>query len=157
MNVFSQNAPWFVIGPLMGLVVTGMFALTNRPIGASGSYAQVTDKILGKTVKEPWRVIFMIGVILGGLLVGWLSAGLTAPLSYGMLGEKLGKIALVLLLLVCGILMGYGARWMGGCTSGHGLCGTSMRSPGSFVATGTFFVTAVCVTYILHWITGGFI
>jgi uncharacterized membrane protein YedE/YeeE len=44
---------------------------------------------------------------------------------------------------------------MGGCTSGHGLCGVSILSPGSAVATATFFGTAVLLTAVLHLISGG--
>jgi uncharacterized membrane protein YedE/YeeE len=53
------------------------------------------------------------------------------------------------------VVMGYGARMAGGCTSGHGICGTAQRSPASFTVTATFMATAVLVTAILHALTGG--
>lgn len=154
-HILPDNVPWYIVGPLMGLLVTAMFALTNQPIGASGSYAQVTDKILGKPMKESWRIPFMIGVVLGGVVAVVLRGGHIAGWSYGQLGQLVSPGTLILILLAGGILMGYGARWMGGCTSGHGLCGTASRSSGSFAATGTFFVIAVGVTYVLHFVTGG--
>jgi uncharacterized protein len=154
-HILPENVPWYVVGPLMALLVTAMFALTNQPIGASGSYAQVTDRILGKPMKEPWRIPFMGGVILGGIVAAVLRGDGFAGWSYGQLGQLVSPGVLIVILLVGGIMMGYGARWMGGCTSGHGLCGTASRSPGSFAATGTFFVVAVGVTYILHIATGG--
>ncbi|MCL6547530.1 MAG: YeeE/YedE family protein [Alicyclobacillus sp.] len=157
MHGIPAQWPWFVVGPLIGLVVAGMFAVTNRPIGASGSYAQVTDKILGKPMKEPWRLTFMGGVIIGGFLVAWLGGGLSDPLAYGLLGQRLSPGLLTAVLFFGGVMMGFGARWMGGCTSGHGLCGTSMRSLASFAATASFFATAVVVTFLLHLVTGGWL
>jgi uncharacterized membrane protein YedE/YeeE len=63
--------------------------------------------------------------------------------------------ALIPTLFAAGTVVGYGARVMGGCTSGHGLCGTSALSPASFVATGTFVATAIVATVGLHLISGG--
>lgn len=152
MNLLPANIPWYIVGPLFGLVVAGMYAVTNQPLGASGSYAQVTDRILGKPVKEPWRVPYMGGVIIGGFLATLVTGGHFAGWSYGRLGQLLPAGWLIVLLIGGGVLMGYGARWMGGCTSGHGLCGTAARSPGSFTATASFFLTAV--TLILHAVRG---
>ena len=58
-------------------------------------------------------------------------------------------------LLAAGVLMGYGARWAGGCTSGHGMTGVISLSPASLAATATFFATAVAVTALVHRLTGG--
>jgi uncharacterized membrane protein YedE/YeeE len=51
--------------------------------------------------------------------------------------------------------MGYGARWAGGCTSGHGLSGSSIVSPASLAAAATFMATAVVLTALLHVVSGG--
>ena len=53
------------------------------------------------------------------------------------------------------VVMGYGARLAGGCTSGHGICGTAQRSPASWAVTATFMATAIVVTALLHTLTGG--
>lgn len=91
----------------------------------------------------------------GAALAGWTGDGWQADLRYGVLGEVLGLWALAPVLFTGGLLIGYGARWAGGCTSGHGLSGCSMLSPASLVTTTTFFVTAVGVTWALHLLTGG--
>ena len=91
----------------------------------------------------------------GAAVVAVLGESPEFGLGYGRLGEALPLGALVGLLFLGGVLVGYGARWMGACTSGHGLSGCSTRSPGSFVATITFFATAVGVTLLLHAATGG--
>ena len=53
-------------------------------------------------------------------------------------------------LLVAGVLIGYGSKTAGGCTSGNGLSGTSMLSPASIVATATFFATAIAVSFVIE-------
>jgi uncharacterized membrane protein YedE/YeeE len=51
--------------------------------------------------------------------------------------------------LVGGLLIGFGTRMAGGCTSGHGLCGVSQFQPGSFVATIGFFGMGVVVSFLI--------
>ena len=52
-------------------------------------------------------------------------------------------------------LLGYGAAVAGGCTSGHGMCGTAQRSPASMAVTATFMTTAILTTLALRIVTGG--
>jgi uncharacterized membrane protein YedE/YeeE len=75
--------------------------------------------------------------------------------GYGRLSALLPPVLLVPLLLLVGVALGYGARWAGGCTSGHGLSGCAAGSPDSLVMTATFFSVAVLVTLVLHALTGG--
>ncbi len=147
-------APWYIIGPLMGLVVAGMYAVTNKHLGVSGSYVQFVDRARNRSI-EPWRLWFLCGLMIGAAAVAVLGESPQFGLGYGRLGEVLPLGALVGVLFLGGVLVGYGARWMGACTSGHGLSGCSTRSPGSFVATITFFATAVGVTLLVHAATGG--
>ena len=57
--------------------------------------------------------------------------------------------------MVAGVLIGFGAKTAGGCTSGNGLSGTAVLSPASLVATATFFATAIVVTFIIEALTMG--
>ena len=75
-----------------------------------------------------------------------LRGGLTFGIGYGALGRELALPALVLVLAGAGVFMGYAARWAGGCTMAHGLCGSSVRSQGSLIAAGTFMTTAIGMT-----------
>jgi len=154
MHLLPDPVPWYLVGPLMGLTVAGMYAVANRHLGVNGAYVQVIDGIRHRPV-EAWRLWFLGGLILGSAAVAVLAGSPQQGLRYGRLGELVPLGALVPLLFVGGILIGVGARWAGACTSGHGLTGCSVRSPGSFVATATFFGTAVAVTMILHIVTGG--
>ncbi|MDP9380323.1 MAG: YeeE/YedE family protein [Chloroflexota bacterium] len=154
LDVLSIPAPWYIIGPLMGLVIAGMYAVSNKHLGVSGSYVQFVDRARGRPM-EVWRLWFLAGLMVGAVLVAVLGEAPQFGLRYGRLGEVLPIGALVAVLFLGGMLIGFGARWMGACTSGHGLSGCSTRSRGSFVATVTFFFTAVMVTLLLHWLTGG--
>jgi uncharacterized membrane protein YedE/YeeE len=139
----------------MGLVVIAVYAITNRPLGALGSYAQVVDFVRQKPVKEIWRVWYLAGVLLGGSAASWIFGIPEIVNSYGKLGSLLSAPFLLPLLFIGGICIGFGARWMGGCTSGHGLCGTSTLSVGSFAATISFMSSAIVVTLLIHRLTGG--
>ncbi len=146
--------PWYLVGPLMGLTVAGLYAITNKHLGVSGAYVQAVDFARGRAI-ERWRLWFLGGTFLGALVVAVLGGSQQAGWGYGALGDYLSFPALVATLFAGSVLIGFGARWAGACTSGHGLTGCSTRSRGSFVAVVTFMVTAVAVTFLIHAVTGG--
>jgi uncharacterized membrane protein YedE/YeeE len=107
-----------------------------------------------------------ISGILGGLLrheagdVAWrwaFVAGLAAaPLAFAW-AWPLGRPhmeAMPLVLMLGGVLVGFGTRLGGGCTSGHGVCGLARLSPRSFVATGVFVATAVVTVFVVRHVVG---
>ncbi len=154
MDLLPDRLAWYIAGPLMGLTVVGLYALANKPLGATTAYSE-TLMFFRRRPFEPWRVSLFAGLISGALLAALSRGGLSWNLDYGRLGDLVPLAALVPLLLGAGLVMGYGARWSGGCTSGHGLRGTSSLSPASLAATGTFMATAVAVTALLRLVTGG--
>lgn len=139
---------------MMGLSVVGLYALTNLHLGVTGAYVQFVDMARGRAV-ERWRLWFLAGLLLGAACVGILGTDPHSLLGYGAIGRLLPLYVLVPVLFVGGVLIGYGARWSGACTSGHAISGCSVRSPGSYLAAMTFFVTAVAVTLAMHVATGG--
>ena len=153
-DILTIPVPWYLVGPLMGLTVAGLYATTNKHLGVSGAYVQAVDWARGRSV-ESWRLWFLAGTVAGAALVALLGGSPQFGLGYGRLGELLSLPALVGVLFIGGILIGFGARWAGACTSGHGLTGCSTRSAGSMVAVMTFMVTAVGVTLLLRLLTGG--
>jgi uncharacterized membrane protein YedE/YeeE len=154
-ELLPDRLPWFVAGPLIGLLIVGLYAVQNKPLGATSGYTNVIALLSRRPRVEMWRVWYFVGILAGALLAAMLQGDFSFNLSYGALGRVVSMPVLIPLLFLGGILMGYGARWAGGCTSGHGLCGTSVRSPGSFVATITFMLTAIGVTFLVHFVTGG--
>lgn len=155
IHLLPDRVPWYIAGPLIGLLIVALYALANQRLGVSGSYLQVVTFVRNRRLAETWRVWFFVGLAGGALAATLLQGGPSVGLGYGLLARVVPLVALVPLLFGAGVLMGYGARWAGGCTSGHGLSGTASLSPASLAAAGTFFATAVGLTLLLHMLTGG--
>jgi len=153
--ILQDRLPWFVAGPLVGLCVVALYALANQRMGVTGSYAQFVALFRDRVKLEAWRLWFFAGLAVGALVVAFLRGGPGPTLAYGGLGTFLPLILLIPLLFVAGVFIGWGARWGGGCTSGHGISGTASLSPASLAGTATFMGTAVAVTFLLHLLSGG--
>ncbi|MFB2553470.1 YeeE/YedE family protein [Ensifer soli] len=100
---------------------------------------------------------------------GWTGAGIS-PLGLGFLAGILSGAALAfawirqadlaitsspVLLIVGGLLVGFGTRFGSGCTSGHGVCGLARLSPRSVVATVAFMLVAAITLFIVRHVIGG--
>jgi uncharacterized membrane protein YedE/YeeE len=134
----------------MGMLILGLRAVLNKPFGALGGYIDVAENL--RTPSQlGFRSFLLVGFVAGGLLFAILAGQFHLTLSYRHVDEAVASAPPVELgvLMGSGILMGFGARWAGGCTSGHGMCGTSLGSPASFVASVTFFATGVVVSHLL--------
>lgn len=153
VDVVPGQLPWWVAGPGIGLCVVALYAFAGERLGVSGSWLQLLRVVGRRPPSEPWRLWFLGGLVLGSLLA---AAGGTARVEgYGDLGDALPLPLLVVVLAGCGLLIGYGARWAGGCTSGHGISGCSAGSPDSIATTATFFGVAVATTLLVHGLSGG--
>jgi uncharacterized protein len=155
MDLLPDRVAWYVIGPLMGLLVAGLFAVANKPLGASGSYVQTIAFFRDRKNAEVWRVWYFVGIVFGALLATALQGNFDLRGGYERLTSLMPVPAVLVWLFVSGAIMGYGARLSGGCTSGHGLCGTAARSPASFAATGTFMLVAIALTHVVNLVTRG--
>jgi uncharacterized membrane protein YedE/YeeE len=152
----DARGSWYVIGPLIGLTVVAMLWVTNRPLGALGGYIDLHDWLRRPSAKIGWRFFFLVGVVVGGLIHGLVAGGLHPTLAYGGFAGSFGSpLVEATLLAGAGLLMGFGARAAAGCTSGHGITGTALGSPSSYVATMTFMGTAVLAAHIFFWAEGG--
>jgi uncharacterized membrane protein YedE/YeeE len=134
--------PWTSLagGMLIGLAAAMFLLFNGRIAGISG--------ILGGLLQWPtgdlaWRIAFLLGLV-GAPLV----YGLFAPLPTVQVDA--GAITLV----AAGLLVGIGTRYGSGCTSGHGVCGLSRRSPRSLVATGAFMVAGFLTVFIVRHLIG---
>ena len=156
MEIFLLRCPWYVAGPLIGLLIVGLLWATNKPLGALGGYVDTVGWAEGSSEGPSWRVLFLIGIVVGGLLSVLATGSYEPSLRYGSFDTTLATTvgAKALVLFVAGGLIGYGARLGGGCTSGHGMCGTAMGSPASVVATMVFMGSAIVTANILAMWTG---
>jgi uncharacterized protein len=154
MDFFADRAPWFVTGPLIGLCVVGLLALINRRLGVLGGFSAVVERATGRTGELGWRGAFLLGVVGGGLLFALLAGSFGEGGGYGWLSRTFDGALVGPILVAAGVLIGFGAKTAGGCTSGNGLSGCSFGSPASFVATGTFMGTAVATAFLARAVLG---
>src|SRR3954453_2947815 len=153
LGLLPAQLPWWITGPGVGLCVVALYGLINARLGVSGAWLATLARG-GGWRPEPWRRTFLLALVGGSAL----AAVLGPPVSlhgYGRLSEVLPPVLLVPVLLLVGVALGYGSRWAGGCTSGHGMSGCAAASPDSVAVTATFFTVAMAITLGLHWLTGG--
>lgn len=126
-------------GLLIGLGVALLFIVTGRQGGMSTFFSSAWSWVSGASFfQQPalrdtrgWRGVYALGVVLGGAAL--VLAGVPAP----------GTDLQLWRLIVGGLLVGFGARLGGGCTSGHGICGLASLSKGSLAIVVTFLATAI--------------
>ena len=150
--MLHHQLPWYVGGPVLGLCVIALRLILNGRLGVTGAYTDVIDNARRRSVALDWRGWFFVGLLVGGAAFALIAGGPDFH-GYGWLTETFhgsGHIVIALLLLAAGVLIGYGSKTAGGCTSGNGLSGTSMLSPASLVATATFFGTAIAVSFLIE-------
>jgi uncharacterized membrane protein YedE/YeeE len=140
---------------LIGLVVPLLLLLVGKSFGVSSSFRHLCSICLpGSKLDylrsndwraESWDLLFAVGVIIGaGIAVFFLSS---SPVE--LLPESYSNRRGALLLLVGGILVGFGTRYADGCTSGHSIMGMSSLNWPSLVATISFFAGGLFVVHII--------
>jgi len=139
---WPQLTPWTALagGLLIGLASALLILFNGRIAGISGILGGL---LMPRAGDIAWRAAFLAGLV-------------AAPLVYRVLAPlpavhvEAGTLALV----VAGLLVGIGTRYGAGCTSGHGICGLSRRSPRSLAATAAFmlagFVTVYCMRHLFN-------
>ena len=135
---WTNFTPWASLagGLLIGLSAVLLVAFNGRIAGISG--------ILGGMLSLPkgdiaWRLAFLLGLVVAPLVLG-----LAAPLPAVQVDAGTGT------LVVAGLLVGLGTRYGAGCTSGHGVCGLSRRSPRSLAATAAFMLAGFATVYVVR-------
>ncbi|MBI3965023.1 MAG: hypothetical protein HY329_05245, partial [Chloroflexi bacterium] len=68
LDLLPERIPWFVSGPLLGLLVVGLYAVANKPLGATGAYAQTIAFFRARPAAEVWRVWYFVGLLAGALV-----------------------------------------------------------------------------------------
>ena len=123
-------------GVLIGLAAAVFVLFNGRIAGISG--------ILGGLLRPArgdmgWRLAFLAGLVAAPVCYGLVSA-----LPEATVAADEGT------LVVAGLLVGVGTRYGAGCTSGHGVCGISRRSPRSLIATAAFMLAGFVTVYIIR-------
>jgi uncharacterized protein len=182
LDAFTGPWPWYVAGPLIGLVVPLLLVVGGKVFGVSANLRHMCAAVPAPPRVKPaflrydwrksggWNLVFIVGVGLGGMLAVALlgvpdagqsiSAATRADLA--ALGiqdfsglkpsdvfswEAVSTPAGLTMLVLGGFLVGFGARYAGGCTSGHAISGLADLQLPSLVAVVGFFAGGLLVTF----------
>tara|TARA_B100001109_G_C18578821_1_gene342309 strand:+ start:87 stop:527 length:441 start_codon:yes stop_codon:yes gene_type:complete len=133
----------FLGGLIIGLAVAILYLLRGNYAGISGIYIQVISANKNGFL---WRLLFVFGLIIGPVILSFF--------SYKDLGFKMPNTNPIIIILG-GLLVGYGTQLGSGCTSGHGICGIGRLSIRSIIGTCVFVgagVLTVLLTRYLGWV-----
>ncbi|MDO8861640.1 YeeE/YedE thiosulfate transporter family protein [Haliea sp. E1-2-M8] len=163
-----EGGAWspYLVGALIGVLSMATFYFSDKPLGISTAYARLAGLVgnlvaknhtgtlkfyQDKTPKIEWGVMLLFGVVLGAFIAaytgGEIAAAWVPPLWQERFGPEAGLRAGVAFL--GGVIMAYGARLAGGCTSGHGISGALQLSVSSWLAMLCFFAGAVVTAMLL--------
>jgi len=170
MNWIFEPWPWYVAGPVIGLLVPLLLLIGNKTFGISSSLRHICAACIPANIplfkydwkKEIWNLFFVAGIALGGFMAAYFLTNQGDVEMHPKLAEELttyhvnGRAGLVpndlfsfhslftlrgfLLIVAGGFFVGFGTRYAGGCTSGHAISGLSNLQWPSLIATVCFML-----------------
>ncbi len=179
MNILTHPWPWYIAGPLIGLMVPLLLLIGNKAFGISSTLRHICAACIPTKAKffdynwqsEKWNLIFALGMVIGGFIAGYflrnpnpieLSESAIADMNKlgiknysGLIPADVFNFSALLtlrgfiLMVVGGFLVGFGTRYAGGCTSGHAIMGLSNLQFPSLVATCCFFAGGLLMTWFI--------
>lgn len=175
----KQPWPWYVAGPLIGLMVPALLVLGNKSFGISSSLRHICAACVPANIsffkydwkKEIWNLFFVGGILAGAFIAAnvlqndnssQLDPGLVASLQRHGIRDFRGLLPAdlfswpnlftlkgLILMIGGGFLVGFGTRYAGGCTSGHSIMGLSNLQWPSLVATLSFMAGGFFVANLI--------
>lgn len=167
MNVPAEHWSPHAVGVGIGLLVCLSLVVSDKAIGCSSAFSKTAGmlerRLRGRGVPErpywrevppviDWEWILVVGLFFGALLAALLSGDFAWSWVPAAWAERFGPGVWTRLAwaLPGGVLLGFGARWAGGCTSGHGISGTAQLATSSWLALLAFAVGGVATALLLH-------
>ena len=164
------EARWspYAVGAGIGVLSWLAFLLSNKPIGCSTAFARTSGMIESllrgrKHVNEKpyyrkfppvvdWEWMLVLGVVIGALASALLSGDFRWEWVPPMWAQAASDSPAVrwLVAVIGGTLLGFGARWAGGCTSGHGISGTLQLALSGWIAAACFFVGGIASAMVIY-------
>lgn len=157
----------YLVGALLGVLSMATFYFSNKPLGVSTAFARLagllgylvsrkhTDSLKfyqDKVPKIEWEVMLAFGIVLGAFFAalsgGEFHASAMPPLWEAHFGNSVPLRLLVA--FAGGVVMAFGARLAGGCTSGHGISGALQLSVGSWIALACFFAGGALTAKVMY-------
>jgi uncharacterized membrane protein YedE/YeeE len=155
---------WAVAGAGIAALTLTLAFVMNRRLGISTGFEDVCSLVLRAPYfrretllrARGWRLPFVAGLLLGGVLSAVLGGGWSPTWALGMLDTHLGltPVGKLAWMFVGGLFIGFGTRMAGGCTSGHGIFGLSNFELPSLVSTMSFMAGGVATTQLLYRVLG---
>lgn len=163
MNLLLNALPpihWAAAGAGIAAVTLTLCVVARRRLGISTTFEDVcslalplpyfrrSTVVLGRV----WRLPFLAGLVLGGFFSAWFGGGWSPTLALGMFDTTIGfgPIGKLAWMFGAGVLIGFGTRLAGGCTSGHGIFGISNFELPSLVTTVSFTAGGTLTTQVLY-------
>lgn len=161
----------YVVGIGIGILSWFAFLLSDKPIGCSTAYARMSgmlerlvrgDRVLKKEYYQKfapmvdWEWMLVVGVVIGAFISAQLSGAFHVLWVPSIWAASFGTSPALrwLVALIGGVLMGLGARWAGGCTSGHGISGTLQLAVSSWLAAICFFIGGIAAAMLIFHVLG---
>lgn len=138
---WTNFTPWASLagGLMLGLAAAAFVLLQGRVMGISGIVGGLLRPWAHHKGDHAWRFSFILGLLAAPLLFMAVAGPIPARIDAGWAT-----------VVAAGLLVGVGTRYGAGCTSGHGVCGLSRRSPRSLVATGAFMAAGFATVYVVR-------
>lgn len=179
LDFLSRPWPWYVAGPIIGLVVPALLLLGNRVFGVSENLRHMCAATIPGKVEflrydwraGKWNLTFIAGTVIGGFIAHTLLyhpepiaiseatradlaalgiSDFTGLVPSGIFSwSGLGTVAGVVMIIVGGFLVGFGSRYAGGCTSGHAISGLADLQLPSLITVVGFFAGGLIATYLI--------
>ena len=156
----------YLVGAGIGVLSWFTWLVSNEPIGCSTSFSRIAGMIerlfRGKKVEQKiyyqevkpemdWQMMLVIGIVIGALISSLLAGDFRWQWIPSVWSLNFGDDIVIRLIvaLIGGILLGFGARWADGCTSGHGISGTMQLAVSSWISAICFFIGGILVAQLL--------
>jgi len=168
MIAWLALARWspYLVGAGIGVLIWTIFLLSDHPLGCSTGFSGMAGMtecaISGAKAREmpyykkfvpcvDWYWMLIIGIVIGAFLSSLLSGTFGVMIVPPVFSAAFGTSPALRLAAALGggVLLGLGARWAGGCTSGHGISGSLQLSLASWVAAACFFAGGILVAGLL--------
>jgi uncharacterized membrane protein YedE/YeeE len=160
-----QAMPWWLAGAALGAITLLLLWVTNQRLGISTGFENLCALALRSpyfrrseiTQSQSWRLPFLGGLVLGGFLSAIAGGGWRPFWDLGIFDTTFGwgPAAKLAWMFVGGLLIGFGTRMAGGCTSGHGIFGNANLERASIESTLAFLLAGIVTTNLIYRVWGG--
>jgi uncharacterized protein len=179
IELIKQPWPWYVAGPLIGLIAPALLLIGNKSFGISASLRHTCAILIPSKIpffkynwkREMWNIVFVIGILIGGVIAASFLSNPSDIVIDNRLNNDLANHGITnisgliptqlfsweslltlrgfIMIVVGGLFVGFGVSYAGGCTSGHAILGISNLQLPSLIATCFFMIGGFIVVNLI--------